>query len=99
MTKREEVFPQWMFDALCNASAQGTEIAVFESESECAGERLKFYRFLAAMRASGDVNAAHCAVQWLRAPGTNSKRILRFNVARATANPLASGNKEEIEQE
>lgn len=103
MGRISKVWPAWFSEALGNAREKGDELAVFETESECAGVRLAFYKFLAEVRAD-EAHALHapaksCTVQWLCAPNTRSKKVLRFVVAPVTSNPLASTDvRAEIEQ-
>jgi hypothetical protein len=102
MGRSAKIWPAWFSQALANAQARGDELAVFETESECAGVRLAFYKFLAEVRAdeSHALNepAKSCTVQWLCAPNTRSKKVLRFVVAPVTSNPLAdTATRAEIE--
>lgn len=105
MTRTPIPWPSWFEAALRAAQARGNELAVFESESECSGARLQFYKYLAELRGNEKAElhsaARTCTVQWLKAPNTQSKRVLRFVVdAARTNNPLAkSSDREEIEQE
>jgi len=103
MGRSKEVFPTWYGEALRRAAAQGSEIATFADQAECERERLKFYRFLKELKADENAPmhsaACACVVQWLRAPGSQSKRVLRFECRAATDNPLAnSADRANIEQ-
>lgn len=88
MARSKEAFPEWFAEALILARTKGFAIAEFETESECTRERLKFYRFLREARAEGIDGADRCVVQWLIAPNSQSRKVLRFEISQSTVNPL-----------
>lgn len=95
MARSKEAWPEWYEQALANAQRAGSELATFADQSECERERLKFYRYLKALREDSahplHEAARGCVVQWLCAPRTKSKRVLRFEIRTSTANPLVGG--------
>jgi hypothetical protein len=99
---RKKVFPEWFRIALQQVASEGEALAEFKTASECAGQRLSFYKFLAEVRNDPEDGlcevAKQCGIHIVQAPLTKVKRFLRFDTSNATANPLAIANAEETKE-
>lgn len=83
----KEVFPEHFVRALDYAAEHGEKLVVFATQEECTRERLKFYRFRAAIRENVE-HPLHevekrCTVQWIAIPPTKYKRGLKILVSAA----------------
>lgn len=79
---RKENFPPAFSDALRSARDRGELVLTFDTEEVCTRERLRFYRFLASIRADRGHElcavAEGCVVQWRAMYGSKSRRVLRI---------------------
>jgi hypothetical protein len=100
---RKEAFPENFTKCLEYARDFGAKLVVFDTQEECARERLRFYRFRAAVRA----DAAHplheaesrCTVQWIAVPPTKYRRALRICVAQTQNDPWSSEADEKVKHD
>jgi hypothetical protein len=93
MVKKVEDFPQAFLRALETVHARGELVVAFATEEECYAERLRFYKFLAAVRADrGHAlydTACACVLQWRAISGSKVKRVLK--IVRADTRAAAWG--------
>src|ERR1700733_2480944 len=89
MAKRE-VFPVQYETVLKMVGEKGSHTVVFDSEAKCAGERLKFYRFLATVRAD-PAHPSHsiamgCSIGWRKDTRPGHAPLKRVLVVEYAAN-------------
>lgn len=90
--KRVEDFPREYLQVMQIVREKGSHTVVFDSEAECYGERLKFYKFIAALKREGSHEFSMLAhgvvVQWKK--DTAPEKYVQKRVLVISANAGAS---------